>query len=103
MSPLRERAYAEIDSLNEAQVGYVLEVISGLKKLESQQEDERVRLTAIRSFESMRRHAQTLPDMTLDEINEEIRAAREERRNRQHAQVDPCSHDIGKDFPSHDE
>ena len=32
------------------------------------------------AFEELRRQASNLPEMSLDEINEEIRAAREERR-----------------------
>ena len=37
---------------------------------------------ALDAFEDLRRQAAVVPDMTLDEINEEIRAARAERRKR---------------------
>ena len=78
MSPLRERVHAEIDSLTDAELGYVLETIADLKSLSR---NERVlENSALNAFEVLRIHAQTLPDMTLDEINEEIRAARTERK-----------------------
>ncbi|MBQ9395961.1 MAG: hypothetical protein IJU23_10690 [Proteobacteria bacterium] len=79
MSPLRERAYAEIDTLTEEQLGYVLNMIVGLKELEARHEDKKIGLAARKAFASMRKHAQELPDMTLDEINDEIHAARQER------------------------
>lgn len=43
-----------------------------------------VRENAIKAFESIRKQAETStePEMTLEEINEEIRLAREERKKR---------------------
>ena len=45
---------------------------------------EEIRQEAIRAFESIRARAEasTEPEMTLEEINEEIRLAREERKKR---------------------
>lgn len=40
------------------------------------------RREALDAFDEMRRQAADVPEMTLDEINEEIRAARVERKNR---------------------
>ena len=37
---------------------------------------------ALEAFEKLRQEASTLPEMTLEEINEEIRAARRERKER---------------------
>lgn len=47
-------------------------------------EEEIVRERAIKAFERIRNQAElsTEPEMTLDEINEEIRLAREERKRR---------------------
>lgn len=40
------------------------------------------RREALNAFDEMRRQAADVPEMTLDEINEEIRAARAERKSR---------------------
>lgn len=40
------------------------------------------RREALDAFDEMRRQAADVPEMTLDEINEEIRTARVERKNR---------------------
>ncbi len=90
MSPLRERAFAELDTLSEDQLGIVLKTIDGLKKDEKRaQERERIRLEAKKAFEEIRAESQNYPELTLDEINEEIRLAREERRKRSQ---DVCCH-----------
>ena len=76
MSPLRERAYAEIDSLTDAELGYILETIADLKSV--LQKNRNLENPSLNAFEVLRMHAQDIPEMTLDEINEEIRAARNE-------------------------
>lgn len=43
------------------------------------------RAEAIEAFEKMRRQAADVPEMSLDEINEEIRAARADRKARRAA------------------
>lgn len=43
------------------------------------------RAEAMEAFEEMRRQAADVPEMSLDEINEEIRAARAERKARKAA------------------
>ena len=83
MSPLREKVIAEIDTLNEDQLNLVLRRIGELKETKRQAaERERIRLEAKKAFENMCMQAQSLPPMTLDEISEEIRLAREERKKR---------------------
>ncbi len=83
MSPLRERAYAEIESLTDEQLGIVLKEIDRVKESKEQaEEQEKIRLKAKKAFEDIRAECQNYPELTLDEINEEIRLAREERRMR---------------------
>lgn len=76
MSPLRERAYAEIDSLTDAELGYILETISDLKSVS--RKNRNLDKPSLNAFEVLRMHAQNIPEMTLDEINEEIHTARNE-------------------------
>ena len=83
MSPLREKAYAEIDSLSDEQLGVVLKEIYRVKESKEQAEErEIIRLKAKKAFEDIRAECQNCPELTLDEINDEIRLAREERRMR---------------------
>ena len=83
MSPLRERAYAEIDALTDEQLGVVLKEIDRVKESKEQAEKRnRIRLEAQKAFEEIRAESQNYPELTLDEINEEIRIAREERKKR---------------------
>lgn len=89
MSPLRERAYAEIDSLTDEQLGIVLKEIDRVKESKEQAEErEKIRLRAKKAFEDIRTECQNYPELTLDEINEEIRAARAERKLKQQRQLD---------------
>ncbi len=45
------------------------------------------RAEALEAFEEMRRQAADVPEMSLDEINEEIRSSRAERKARKAAKV----------------
>ncbi len=45
------------------------------------------RAEALEAFEEMRRQAADVPEMSLDEINEEIRSSRAERKSRKAANV----------------
>ena len=45
-------------------------------------EEEIIRINAMATLEALREEAADLPEMTLDEINAEINAAREERRGK---------------------
>ncbi len=45
------------------------------------------RAEALEAFEEMRRQAADVPEMSLDEINEEIRSSRAERKARKAAEV----------------
>ncbi|MBO4350268.1 MAG: hypothetical protein J6A01_04875 [Proteobacteria bacterium] len=83
MSPLKEKAIAEINALNDDQLSAVLRTISELKETKNQAaERERIRLEAKKAFDEIRAESQKYPKLTLDEINEEIRLAREERKKR---------------------
>ncbi len=83
MSPLREMAYAKIDSLNEAQLQFVLQMNDGLKSMEQSAQSSHVTgEEAWRAFEAMRCKTSATQEMTLDEINEEIRLTREEMRQK---------------------
>lgn len=45
-------------------------------------EEEIIRINAMATLEALREEAADLPEMTLDEINAEINAARDERRGK---------------------
>lgn len=45
-------------------------------------ENDNSRIAAWNNFQDLRRQAANLPEMSLDEINAEIAAARAERRNK---------------------
>lgn len=89
MLSLRERVHAEIDALTDKQLGIVLKEIDKMKENQEQVEErERIRLRAKKAFEDIRAECQNYPELTLDEINEEIRAARAERKLKQQRQLD---------------
>lgn len=84
MSPLKEKAYAALDTLSDDQIGIVLKTIAGLKEtnmepaspFELSSKEETGLPSADDLIARIREYAQTAPEMTLDEINEEIHAAR---------------------------
>ena len=78
MLSLRERVHAEIDALTDAELGYILETIADLKSVSRKKWD--LETPELNAFEVLRLHAQDIPELTIDEINEEIRAARTERK-----------------------
>lgn len=45
--------------------------------------DHVTRMEGLNAFEELRKQASDVPEMSLDEINEEIRLAREERKRRE--------------------
>lgn len=75
MSPLRERAYAMIERLPDEKLETLLTVLEELH--ESTQPKKRYSL-----FDYLREGVEDRPEMTLEEINEEIRLARIDMENR---------------------
>ena len=73
MSPLRERAYAILEKLPDEKIECLLSILEGFE--ESPQKSYSL-------FEYLRDGVENRPDLTLNEINEEIRLARIDMANR---------------------
>lgn len=81
MSPLRERAYAILEKLPDEKLERLLTILEGF-------EEPKLAKTTNSLFDYLREGVENRPEMTLDEINEEIRAARTERELKQQKTLD---------------